>query len=104
VLRTMPLSERQCKYLRRLGHALKPVVLIGTRGLSGSVLTEVDTALEHHELIKVRVRAVARAEREAMLTKVLEHSKAELIQRVGYVALIYRRAEKPRIVLPPRQD
>jgi len=99
----MPLSERQCKYLRRLGHALKPVVQIGARGISESVLTEVDAALEHHELIKVRVRADARAEREAMLAIVLERCRAEMIQRVGHVALIYRRAKKPGIALPQRQ-
>ena len=53
----MKLSETQKKYLRGLGHKLKPLIMIGESGLTDSVYGEFDSTLSHHELIKVRVRA-----------------------------------------------
>ena len=97
----MTLTEGQKRYLRRLGHALSPVVLTGAAGLKPSVLAEIDLALEHHELIKVRFRAADRTAREAMVTRVCDELGATLVQRVGHVALLYRRhPEQPRITLP----
>ena len=52
----MNLSEHQKKYLRGLGHQLKPTIMVGDAGLSESVLAEYESTLDHHELIKVRVR------------------------------------------------
>jgi len=98
----MKLTESQRKQLRRLGHALKPVVLIGASGLSDSVAAEIDAALEHHELIKIRIRVGDRAERDRVMQSVVERLRAELIQRIGNMALIYRRAEEPKLSLPER--
>jgi RNA-binding protein len=96
----MRLTETQLRHLRRLGHALDPVVLVGNAGVSPAVLAEIDHALGHHELIKVRVRVEDRKDRDAMLTKLVADSGATLVQRIGHVALLYRRAEEPKIVLP----
>lgn len=96
----MSLTESQCKHLRRLGHTLKPTVLVGASGLSDSVVAEVDRTLAHHELIKVSVRSGNRKERDAVISEIVARTSAELIQRVGNMALIYRAAEQPRIVLP----
>ena len=96
------MTESQRKQLRRLGHALKPVVLIGASGLSDSVAAEIDAALEHHELIKIRIRVGDRAERDRVMQSVVERLRAELIQRIGNMALIYRRAEEPKLSLPER--
>jgi hypothetical protein len=52
----MTLSEPQKKYLRGLGHALKPIVMVGDAGVSASVVAELDACLEHHELVKIRVK------------------------------------------------
>ena len=97
----MSLSESQKKHLRRLGHELKPVVLVGERGLSASLLEELDSRLAHHELIKVRVRAGDRGERDAIIGEMCSRGRAELVQRVGNMALVYRRNDdEPRILLP----
>lgn len=99
----MPLSESQKKFLRGLGHRLKPVVTVGDAGVSEAVMKEFDTTLAHHELIKVKVRAADRAARDAAIDKLCAEGAAELVTRVGNVALIYRRnADEPKIVLPPR--
>ncbi len=96
----MSLSEKQKRHLRGLGHSLKPVVIVGGGGISEGVLEELDGSLEHHELMKVRVNAVDREERDAMIAALCENSRAELVQRIGHIALLYRPARPPRLKLP----
>ena len=86
----MSLNEKQKKHLRKLGHALEPVILTGGSGLTPGVLAELETALAHHELLKVRVRAADRDSRDQMIQAMCEHSGAELVQRIGHVALLWR--------------
>lgn len=85
------LNEKQKKTLRGLAHKLKPVVMLGSAGLSQGVKDALEEALTHHELIKVRVSAGDRDEREQIIKSILELSGAELIQRVGHIATLYRR-------------
>jgi RNA-binding protein len=95
------LSEAQKKHLRGLGHALKPLILVGDGGLSESLLAEFESTLAHHELIKVRVRVGDRETRNAIIGELCNHSGAVLVQRVGNMALLYREnPEKKKIVLP----
>lgn len=97
----MTLSEKQRKHLRTLGHALKPVVMIGAKGLTESVLQELDQSIEHHELMKIRVSVGDRDARDAVIAEVCERSGAELVQRVGNIALLFRpRRKNSAIVLP----
>jgi RNA-binding protein len=97
----MQLSERQKKYLRRLGHALNPVVALGNNGLTDPVVAEMDRALTDHELIKVRARVGERDDRNAALDVLAERTQSALVQRIGNVGLFYRRNPKlARIILP----
>ena len=100
----MNLSEHQKKYLRGLGHQLKPLIMVGDAGLSESVLAEYESTLSHHELIKVRIRVGDRDARDAIIDKLCTNSSAILVQRVGNVALLFRQnlKKKPekRIKLP----
>lgn len=97
----MNLSESQKKFLRGLGHQLKPVVTVGDAGLSNTVMQEFDSTISHHELIKVRVRADSRQSRDALIDDLCRTGADNLIQRIGNVALIYRsNPDKPRIKLP----
>jgi len=86
----MTLSEAQKKYLRGRGHALKPLIMVGDSGLSDALLAEYESTLDHHELIKVRVRVGDREARDAMIDKLCKNSSATLVQRIGNVALVYR--------------
>jgi RNA-binding protein len=82
------------KFLRTKAHTLKPVVLTGQHGLSEAVLQEVEIALDHHELIKVRLNASDREERKAMTETLCASTGAELIQSIGHIATIYRKAKR----------
>jgi RNA-binding protein len=97
----MSLTEKQKRHLRRLGHELEPVVMTGGAGLTPGLLAELDSTLAHHELVKVRVRAGDREGRDEMIRALSEASGAELIQRIGHVALFWRpNPERRRIILP----
>jgi RNA-binding protein len=97
----MPLTETQKKYLRRLGHDRNPVVLVGQGGISPNLVAELDRALRDHELVKVRARVGDRDERDAILQELAASTQSELVQRIGHVALYYRRnPDKPGILLP----
>ena len=81
--------------LRRRGHELDTIVRLGQHGLTDSVLREIDEQLEHHELMKVRVVSDDRAQRDAMVTDICTRLRAILVQRIGHVALLYRRRAVP---------
>ncbi|ADE16206.1 protein of unknown function UPF0044 [Nitrosococcus halophilus Nc 4] len=96
----MPLTKNQIRHLRALAHSLKPVVIIGQNGVTEAVLEEINNALEHHELIKIKIQGAEREERSAMIEHVLEATQAELVQIIGRIGVFYRRGEKARLVLP----
>ena len=97
----MELTERQRKYLRGLGHALNPVLLVGQHGMSPTVIAEAKRALHDHELIKVKFRGAEREARDAGLAALATATDSTLIQKVGHTALYYkRRNEGPGIVIP----
>jgi RNA-binding protein len=97
----MPLTEKQKKYLRGLAHPRNPIVMIGQHGLTAGVTSELDTALSAHELVKISVRVGDREERDSILAELAKQCTAELIQRIGNVAVFYRpKKDQPRIVLP----
>lgn len=97
----MKLSEAQKKHLRGIGHHLQPVIIVGDAGVSDSLLKEFDSTINHHELIKVKVRAGDREQRDAVIDDLCKRGSAELVARIGNVALLYRaNPEKPKVVLP----
>jgi RNA-binding protein len=97
----MELSERQRKYLRGLGHALNPVLLIGNAGLTPGVVAEAKRALHDHELIKVKFRGADREARDTGLEELASSTESILVQRIGHTALYYkRRNDRPGIVIP----
>lgn len=96
----MTLSTRQKKHLRGLTHGLQPVVIVGDKGLTDNVLAEVAIALEHHELVKIKLRA-DRAHRAAMIDEIAQRCEAETVHVIGQVACFFKRnPENPRLELP----
>ena len=96
----MAVNDKQKRYLRGLAHTLKPVVMIGNNGLTENVLSEIENALAHHELIKVRVSGLEKADRTQMLDEIAEKTNADLIQVIGHIGGFYRPAKEPSIQLP----
>ena len=87
--------------MRRLAHALSPIVMLGNAGLTDAVAAELDQALTAHELVKVSVRVGDRDRRDAALASLAGRTRSELVQRIGNVGVFYRRRELlPKIVIP----
>ena len=83
-------TSKELRQLRALAHKLRPVVTIAGKGLSDTVLAELDRALNDHELIKVKVAVGDREQRESVVASVCEHSAAVLVQRIGNIATLLR--------------
>ena len=97
----MSLSEPQKKYLRGLGHGLKPIVMVGDAGISDNVVAELDGCLDHHELVKIRVKVGDRVARDAAIGELCARTSATLVQQIGNMALLFRvNPEKNKIRLP----
>ena len=90
----MQLIAKQKRQLRSLAHALKPVVIIGSKGLTEAVQLEIHRALEDHELIKVKIAESDRRERECLINDILAEQSAHLIQTIGQILVIYRKSQK----------
>ena len=95
----MKLSPQKTRQLRGIGHQLKPVVLIGDKGLSEGVIAELDRALEDHELIKVSLRVGDRDTRKQVAQELCVQTRSTLVQSIGNVVLVYRGAKKPNPAL-----
>jgi RNA-binding protein len=101
VFSPMSLTSSQKRYLRGLAHAIKPVIMIGNKGITDAVVGEFSVALDHHELVKVKLAGDDRKARAEQVTALGEAGKAELVQSIGKVACFYRRnADAPKIALP----
>ncbi|WP_115719391.1 ribosome assembly RNA-binding protein YhbY [Gallaecimonas mangrovi] len=96
----MELSPKQRQHLKALAHPLKPVVLLGNNGLTEGVLAEIDQALEHHELIKVKVPTKDRELKESIFETIAQQLSAAKVQMIGHIVIIYRPAKEPVIRLP----
>jgi RNA-binding protein len=88
-------TNQDLKQLRAIGHKLKPVVSIAGNGLSESVLTEIERALTDHELIKIKLAVGSRDARASVARDICDRSGAELVQSIGNVVVILRRAAQP---------
>ena len=95
------LTAAQIRFLRGQAHDLKAILQVGSKGLTGPVLAELDGALEHHELVKVKIAAGDREARDGIVAELADRSGAALVQRIGNVAVLYRPStDKRQIVLP----
>lgn len=98
---TTALTSAQTRFLRGQAHGLKAMLQTGGKGLTDAVIAEIDQALEHHELIKIKVAAEDREARDAMMATLADRTRAALVQRIGHTVVLYRQSsEKRQIVLP----
>ena len=96
----MPLTTKQNQFLRGKAHRLKPVVIIGGAGLTDAVLEEIKIALAHHELIKVKINAGERTERQEMISHITTASDCHHVQTIGRIGVFYKPGEEKKITLP----
>ena len=76
--------------LRAQAHGLSPVVMIGDKGLTESVVAEVDRALKAHELVKVKAATDDREARAAWMARLCERLEAHSVQVIGKILVLWR--------------
>ena len=94
------ITTKQTKFLRQSCHHIKPIVTVGNAGLTENVMSEIELALSHHELVKMKINTGDRDERKAMIDQIVTATGAVLVQTIGHTASFYREADKPVIKLP----
>jgi RNA-binding protein len=97
----MELTRDQRLHLRALAHGLQPVVMIGSNGLTDSVIREIAVNLDAHELIKVRVLGDDRSQREAWLAEICEALGCAPVQHIGKLLVLYRGTDEQKVSLAP---
>jgi RNA-binding protein len=91
----MSLSSEQRREYRAIAHSLKPVIIVGDKGLTENLQEELDRALNDHELIKIKVASQDREARQQAVAELCAGAKAEVVQTIGKIAVILRRAKTP---------
>ena len=96
----MNLTTKQKQHLKGLAHDLKPVVMLGSNGLTEGVLAEIDNALSHHELIKVKLASGDRELKKAIVDAIVRETQAVQVQLIGHVLVLFRQSEEMKIAIP----
>ena len=76
---------------------------MGQKGLTEEVLNELDHALDHHELVKIKLSADDKQARRQLIADICDRSNAEEIQTIGKVLSVYR-ANPERTVINIPED
>ncbi|MFA6409763.1 MAG: ribosome assembly RNA-binding protein YhbY [Gammaproteobacteria bacterium] len=90
----LKITSQEKRELKAEAHSLKPVVIVGSNGLTPAVLQEINNALDVHELIKIRIGEEDRLVRAEVATKICKDTHSALIQTIGSIAIIYRKNKK----------
>ena len=96
----MNLTTKQRQFLKGLAHHLSPVVMLGGNGLTEGVLAEIDNALNHHELIKVKIAGADREVKQLIIDAIVRETKAVNVQTLGHILVLYRQSDDKKITLP----
>ena len=96
----MNLTTKQRQFLKGLAHHLSPVVMLGGNGLTEGVLAEIDNALNHHELIKVKIAGADREVKQLSIDAIVRETNAVNVQTIGHVLVLYRQSDDKKITLP----
>ena len=89
------------KTLRAAGHHLNPIVQVGKEGVTPRLLAQLSEALDHHELVKVKVGTESPEDRFEVAGRLREEGNAQVAQVLGRTILAYRRhPKKPKFEAP----
>ncbi|HEX8961000.1 MAG TPA: ribosome assembly RNA-binding protein YhbY [Geobacteraceae bacterium] len=94
------LSGKQKRFLRALGHGLKPVITVGKGEVNEALVRETGEAIACHELVKVKVLESCLMDRHEVAEELARECAAEVAQVLGRTILLYKQAKEPKIELP----
>ena len=89
------ISPVERRALRAAAHHLKPVVSISQKGLTATVMAEIDRSLKAHELIKLRLYGIEREDREALSSEICGTLDCVDVQHIGNLLVLWRPVPEP---------
>ncbi|MBW1989864.1 MAG: ribosome assembly RNA-binding protein YhbY [Deltaproteobacteria bacterium] len=92
----MELTGAQKKTLRGMAHSLKPIVHVGQRGVTESLVANLDQALDDHELVKVRfVEHKDKEDKKRIAAELEQAVSASMVGMKGHTAIFFRQHPDP---------
>ena len=98
----MTLSNKRKQYLKGLAHVIKPVVQLGNNGLTEGVLAEIESAINHHELIKVKIPTDDKEEKALIIDAIVRETGAIKVNAIGHVLVLFKQSDEKKVELPKR--
>ena len=97
------ITSKQRSFLKGLAHELDPVVYIGKNDLTQNVLNEIDTLLEHRELVKVKMHESCSLDPKDVANEIAGRLGAEFVQAIGRRFVLYRESKDNKTIVLPRR-
>ena len=98
----MTLSTKQKQFLKGIAHDKKAIIQLGNNGLTEGVIAEIELALGHHELIKVKIPTDDKQEKQLIADAIVRETGATAIQIIGHVVILYKASDDNKIQIPRR--
>ncbi len=95
-------DKNQIRHLKSIAHSRKPIVMIGQKGLSENVIKEAKIALNHHELVKIKISVGDKKLRDKVVKKLCEETGAICIQQIGHIAVLFLRNTEQAVIEFPK--
>lgn len=98
------LTSKQKSFLRSEAHHIDPIFQVGKGGVSGTMLRQIEEALEKRELIKISILQNNEDDKNEVAKALAEGTYAELVQLIGHTVILYKPSVKnKRIELPVKR-
>ncbi len=94
------LTGKQKSFLRSLAQTEPALFQIGKDGLSDNLIQTVDDALRTHELVKIKLLKTVSEDTDEIIFDLAMNTKSEVVQKIGRIVVLYRKAKEPKIILP----
>ncbi|SDM83377.1 RNA-binding protein [Fictibacillus solisalsi] len=95
------LTGKQKRFLRSKANPIQPIFQVGKGGVNSNMIKQIQEALEARELIKISILQNCEEPREEVAQAVAKGAKAELVQVIGNVIILYKESkENKEIILP----
>ncbi len=97
------LTKNQLKYLKTNAHDLKVVVIIGSRGITEEVISEINKSIDHHELMKIKINGLNKENKEEISKEISQKTNTQVVQILGSIVTLFKQKknrEESKFVLP----
>lgn len=93
------LNSRQKRQLKSIAMTRNAIFQVGKDGVKPTQAKSISDSLEAHELVKITVLKSCGEELRAVALDLASATKADIVQIIGRVIVLYRPSKEPKIIL-----